>query len=73
MSIVVSSEESQIGTRLIGGGPSSGSALHTPSQIAAAARATGPGMLRFGGSTPRVRTSSLTNSLKTTGSPSVTK
>jgi len=47
--------------------------LHTDASDAAAARAIAGGVLRSGGVTPRVASSSVTNSRNATGEPSVTK
>ena len=59
--------------RVIGGEPGSGSRPHSASQLVAAAWATGRGMLRPGGVTPRVASNRVMNSRKTIGSPSVMK
>jgi hypothetical protein len=66
----VSSQERKL---VIGGSPGSGSSFQAASQMRAIGAAVQAGRLRSGGSTPWVRSSSVTNWRKTTGLPSVTK
>ena len=58
---------------VIGGSPDSGRSFQAASQTRASGAAVQAGRLRSGGSTPWVSSIAVTNSRKTTGSPSVTK
>ena len=73
MSIVHSSADSQTASRVRGGVESRPSAPQSPSVTLARGFATATGTLLSGISTPAVPMSSVMNSRKTTGSPSVTK
>ena len=73
MSIVHSWVRIQARKVLIGGSPFSGRSFQAASQTRASGAAVQAGRLRSGGSTPCVSSIAVTNSRKTTRSPSVRK